>query len=109
VDQRAPLPVQPPVPVPVPRPALQRITEFVKSVIRTGENVEAAAEQFLRQNPDLINVLIGAAVAALAAMIVQDILTAGGAAADNPLIISICFRIIQVARAIKAGAAAATL
>jgi hypothetical protein len=90
---------------PAPSP-LRQITDFVLNVIETGADVEEAAMAFLRANPHLIDYLIGAAVTAIVATIIEDILTLGAGIADDPLIIGICVQLIRLARAAKAGALA---
>ncbi|HET8631526.1 MAG TPA: DUF4157 domain-containing protein [Thermomicrobiales bacterium] len=95
------------VPAPAGRSPLEEITRFIRQLIETGEDVEAAARRFLSAHPELVNYLIGAAVTAIVATIVEDIATAGAGLADDPVIIAICYRIISVARAIRAAPAAA--
>ncbi|MGA2395342.1 MAG: DUF4157 domain-containing protein [Candidatus Lustribacter sp.] len=99
------------VPVPVVGPSkekkdqpssIQRVTEFVEGVIAAGAfDVEAAARQFLQENPDLVDFLIGGAIFLIVAMIAQDIVTAGAGIADNPLIIAIVGTLMRVAQQFK--------
>ncbi len=102
---RPPKPNTEPESVPVAaRTPLQRVGEFVHQMLQTGADVEAAAIEFLRANPELVSFLMGAAIGVIVATIAEDFPTLGWGIIDDFVIIPICARLIQVARAIQTGA-----
>jgi hypothetical protein len=96
------------VPQPEPTPVaaksvVEQVMDFVVQVIATGANAEKAALDFLAVHPELVDALQAAAVTAIAVTIIQDIATSGIGLIDDPLVISMCVKLIQVARAVKSG------
>jgi hypothetical protein len=82
---------------------VDQVMEFVRQVIQTGADAEQAARDFLAAHPDLVDALQAAAVTAIAATILEDLATFGVGLLDDPVIIGICAKLIQVARAVKAA------
>jgi hypothetical protein len=104
------------VPEPVPfakraekkneRSSTQRVKEFVEGLVGAGAvAVEAAARQFLTENPDLIKFVKAMGVVAIIAMIVQDIATLGAGIADNPAIVAIVGVLMRIANEMEAALA----
>ena len=104
--RKVPEPIPVPIPAPVPENALQRISRFIQELIQSGEDVTEAAQRFLHNNPELIDVLIGAAVGVIVATIVEDIVTAGFGIIDDLVIIPIAATLIRVAQAMQVVAPA---
>jgi hypothetical protein len=79
-----------------------RVAEFVRQLIDMGgRNVEQAIRQFLMDNRDLINLVIGVGIAGIAATIIEDIATAGAGLFDDPLIVYICGQMIRIAATLR--------
>ena len=76
-------------PSPIPdRRVLEAIRDFIREVVRTGEDAEQAARRFLRAHPEVLEYLayamIGVAVVVVVATIIEDILTLGAGLLDDP-------------------------
>jgi hypothetical protein len=93
--QPTPFPV--PSPVPVPQAGMQQIREFLERVVQSGDDVEAAARQFLADHPELVYVIAGLAVGIFLGTIIEDILTAGAGIADDPPTMAAAWTLWRVA------------
>lgn len=105
------VPITPPVPIPVPgippvinpvpaqRSTTQKIADFIRQVVQSGEDAEAAASRFLAENPEVRYVLIGAGVLIILATIAEDIATLGAGILDDPPTIAAALALIRVAQA----------
>lgn len=94
--------VRVPVPVAVPRTTVERIRDFVRNVIDTGGDVEAAARAFLQANPDLVSTIQATAIAAIIGLVVgmlaEDIASLGTAIVNNPLVVAAITALYRVAQ-----------
>jgi hypothetical protein len=80
-DKKQPTPV--PVPVPV-RSTTELIKDWARSVIASGADATAAAEQFFREHPDLPWVVLGLGTVAIIVLVADDATLAG--IADDVLV-----------------------
>ncbi|MCP2729521.1 eCIS core domain-containing protein [Limnofasciculus baicalensis] len=78
----------------------QEIVKFIKRVVETGEDVDAAVQRFLTEHPEVKNYLIGAAVGIAIATLAEDILTAGAGILDDPASFAVVWALIRAARAV---------
>lgn len=77
-------PEREPVRVPVNEPVAHRIAEWAEEVLREGRDAVEAAEEFLRNNPELAGVIAAAGIAAIIVLVADDATLAG--IADDVLI-----------------------
>ena len=77
-------PVRVPVQKTVPRTNGQKIAEWAEEVVTSGRDATEAAEEFLRNNPELVAVIAGAGIAAILLLIADDATLVGFA--DDVLI-----------------------
>lgn len=64
---------------------------------RSGENAEDPTRRFLQQNPELVYLVAGVAIAIFVATIAEDILTAGAGIADDPATIGAAYALWRIA------------
>lgn len=87
-----------PPPVPVRQEALEKIRDFLRRVVTSGEEAEAAARGFLRENPEVKYLLVGAAIAIIVATIAEDIATLGAGLLDDPASLAAAYALVRVAQ-----------
>lgn len=78
----------------------QEIVKFIKRVVETGEDVDAAVQRFLTEHPEVKNYLIGAAAGIAIATLAEDILTAGAGILDDPASFAVVWALIRAAWAV---------
>jgi hypothetical protein len=93
-----------PQPVPIPQPAMQQIRDFLRRVVSAGQDAEEAARQFLRDHPDLVYVVAGAAITIFVATIAEDILTLGAGLIDDPATLAAAAALWRVAMQMRSMA-----
>lgn len=103
-------------PVPVPAPQQQRsrakqpvrvdqstfrlVRDFVRSVVDTGADADAAASKFLQVHPEMVGVLLLAGIVAIIALLADDVTLVG--IADDVAIPPIVIALIRAAQALQA-------
>jgi hypothetical protein len=90
-----------PLPAPARRRVLEEIHEFIRQVVKSGEDATEAARRFLAQHPELVQfvkgVAIGAAIAIVVATIIEDIATLGAGLADDPASFAAAYALVKAA------------
>lgn len=88
-------------PVAVSRSTTQEISRFIRDVVQSGADAEAAARQFLREHPNAVTYLKGAAIAIAVATIIEDIASLGVGVADDPATLSVAYTLWRVAQTFR--------
>jgi hypothetical protein len=99
-----------PIPVPLPQPAERRvpalrrqptaweaIRTFAEEAIETGATGRDAIVNFLRQHPELIDLIIAVGIAGLIATFAEDIATLGAGILDDLITVPFFARMIAIA------------
>lgn len=85
-------------PVPARREVLEEIRDFVRRVVESGEDAGRAAEEFVREHPEVRYALYGAAAAIVLGTLIEDIATLGAGILDDPPSIAAALALIRAAQ-----------